>query len=191
MQGPVPDRKLLRKHIVETAKQFLGMPYLWGGRSGCGKRQEGAGGGERKPELEVGRGTGEAHKTHDFRTVARGVDCSGLTNLAYRVNMIGIPRDARDQWRVFAPVAFDALEPADLIFISAPETYDQIVHVMMYLGDEEFIEAVETGSYVSARNLKNKYGLTLRETAEQGYTVNKRRIYFGSILTDSGEQWAL
>lgn len=180
MHGPVPDRKLLREYIVETARQFLGMPYLWGGRSGCGKGQEG-----------TRSGKGGMQKTHDFRAVARGVDCSGLTNLAYRVNMIDIPRDACDQWRVFAPVVFDALKPADLIFISAAETYDRIVHVVMYLGGEEFIEAVETGSCVSINTFKNKYGLTLRETAEQGYIVDKRKMYFGSMLTGSGEQWVL
>ena len=53
---------------------------------------------------------------------------------------------------------------------------------MMYLTGEEFIEALETGSVVTINTFKNKFGLTFHEAAQQGFIVNKRKIYFGSIL---------
>jgi cell wall-associated NlpC family hydrolase len=115
-------------------------------------------------------------------TVVNGVDCSSLTNLAYRVNWLDIPRDAHDQWKASTQIAHDALEPADLIFVSAEEDHDKITHVMMCLTGEEFIEALETGSVAFINSFKNKFGFTLHEAAKQGFIVNKRKIYFGSIL---------
>lgn len=153
--APVMNRGSLRKNIIETAKLFLSMPYLWGGRSTY------------VPTAE---------------SVVTGVDCSSLTNLVYRVNWLDIPRDAHDQWSTSKQIVYDALEPADLIFVSAEEVHDKITHVMMYLAGEEFIEALETGSVVTTNTFKNKFGLPLHEAAEQDFIVNKRKIYFGSIL---------
>jgi cell wall-associated NlpC family hydrolase len=158
---PVRDTRWLRKNIIETAKLFLGTPYLWGGRSAY-----------------VSQSTG----TSNPQPIATGVDCSSLTNLAYRVNWLDIPRDAHDQWKASTQIAHDALEPADLIFVSAEEAHDKITHVMMYLTGEEFIEALETGSVAFINSFKNKFGFTLHEAAKQGFIVNKRKIYFGSIL---------
>lgn len=192
IQGLLPDRVFLRKHIVETARQFLGTPYLWGGRSCGGGRHstdKGIALNEKSREQLFLPGHRCATMNVEHRTVAVGVDCSGLTNLVYRVNMIDIPRDARDQWHAFTPVPCDDLEPGDVIFVSAEDVYDRIVHVMMYLGGEEFIEAVETGSCVAVGTFQNKYGLTLHEIVRQGCIVNKRKIYFATILTDSEGKW--
>jgi cell wall-associated NlpC family hydrolase len=204
----IMDTGRLRKHIVETAKLFLGTPYLWGGRSasvpqGARSRAQGkeiksqvtshrAQGSEHNTEREDGSGKREAGATaSDFKhgtlnvehgTVINGVDCSSLTNLAYRVNWLDIPRDAHDQWSASTRITYKTLEPADLIFVSAEEVHDKITHVMMYHSGEEFIEALETGSVVFINNFKNKFGLTLNEAARQGFIVNKRKLYFGSIL---------
>jgi cell wall-associated NlpC family hydrolase len=216
----VMDTGRLRKNIVETAELFLGMPYLWGGRSayvpqGTGQRNSVTShrsqGSEHNTEREEGSGKREAiglqvtgykpqgtrtareagATASDFKhgtwnvehgTVINGVDCSSLTNLAYRVNWLDIPRDAHDQWSASTRIAYDTLEPADLIFVSAEEAHDKITHVMMYLNGEEFIEALETGSVVFINSFKNKFGLTLHEAARQGFIVNKRKLYFGSIL---------
>ena len=157
--APVMNRVNLRKNVIETTKLFLGMPYLWGGRSAY------------VPTVE---------------DVVTGVDCSSLTNLACRVNWLDIPRDAHDQWRVSEEIAYDTLEPVDMIFISAEEAHDKITHVMIYLTGEKFIEALETGSVVTINTFKNKFGLTLHEAARQGFVVNRRRIYFGSVLAKGG-----
>jgi cell wall-associated NlpC family hydrolase len=164
----IMDTGRLRKHIIETAKLFLGTPYLWGGRS-----------------ASVPQGAGQGAKckeTSNLQPIATGVDCSSLTNLAYRVNWLDIPRDAHDQWSASTRITYKTLEPADLIFVSAEEVHDKITHVMMYHSGEEFIEALETGSVVFINNFKNKFGLTLNEAARQGFIVNKRKLYFGSIL---------
>jgi hypothetical protein len=59
---------------------------------------------------------------------------------------------------------------------------------MMHLAGEKFIEALATGSVVSINTFKNKFGVTLREAAQQDFIVNKRKIYFGSILITGGEK---
>ncbi len=67
------------------------------------------------------------------------IDCSGLVHLAYRAAGIAIPRDARDQARHFTPV--ETLQPADILLMAKQETPDNIVHVMLYEGADQFIEA--------------------------------------------------
>jgi hypothetical protein len=75
--------------------------------------------------------------------------------------------------------------------VSAEDTHDKITHVMMYLAGEEFIEALETGSVVTVNTFKNKFGITLRDTAQQGFIVNRRKMYFGSILIAGEKKWVL
>ncbi|MEB3284120.1 MAG: serine hydrolase [Candidatus Sericytochromatia bacterium] len=84
--------------LLEFAKEFLGLPYLWGGTTGW------------------------------------GIDCSGLTQLAYQVMGISLPRDA-DQQQAFLPVVgrLSDLEPGDLVFFPG--------HVGLYLGRGEYIHA--------------------------------------------------
>jgi len=205
--APAMDIASLRKKIIETTKLFLGMPYLWGGRSGYfTNRGQGSGVGDQgsNAQKEEGRLEREADalapnsqprtSNIELRTVsgvATGVDCSSLTHLAYRVNWLDIPRDAHDQWSASTHITWDTLCPADLIFVSAEDTHDKITHVMIYLAGEEFIEALETGSVVTINTFKNKFGITLRDAAQHGFIVNKRKMYFGSILIAGEKKWVL
>ena len=148
------SEKDLRERVLDTARLFLGSPYLWGGRSVY------------EPDFSI----------------PTGVDCSGLTNLAYRVAGIDIPRDARDQRPAAAEIGHDELKPADLVFISAKGEHENIIHVMFYLGGEEFIEAVETGRAAMVNSFMGKFNLTLMEIAHAGGIVDEKKISFGSVI---------
>ncbi|MFG6381217.1 MAG: C40 family peptidase [Muribaculum sp.] len=70
----------------------------------------------------------------------KGMDCSGLTKLAYLSAGIIIPRDAPQQALVGRPVAMDSLAKSDLVFFGNPET-GRINHVAVYEGDGYCIES--------------------------------------------------
>jgi len=64
----------------------------------------------------------------------RGIDCSGLTAMAYLLNGISIYRDAdiKDGFPV-KPITLEQAKPADLLFFPG--------HVAMYIGDGQYIHA--------------------------------------------------
>ncbi|MDR0687222.1 MAG: C40 family peptidase [Prevotellaceae bacterium] len=69
-----------------------------------------------------------------------GIDCSGLTQLAYRVAGVNIPRDAAQQAGMGKPVAsVQEAQPADLAFFCSSE--EKIIHVGMVLGGGRIIHA--------------------------------------------------
>jgi cell wall-associated NlpC family hydrolase len=74
-----------------------------------------------------------------------GVDCSGLTSLAYRLSGVTIPRDADAQALTGRAVARTALAPGDLLFYRAGGV---VHHVAMYVGGGRVIHAPGTGSPV-------------------------------------------
>jgi gamma-D-glutamyl-L-lysine dipeptidyl-peptidase len=99
-------------NLVKTAKRLMGLPYLWGGTS------------------------------------AKGVDCSGFTKTAYFLNGVVIPRDASQQVHTGQAVDtvgnFAQLQPGDLLFFGRPatdSTAEKVVHVGMWVGDQQFIHA--------------------------------------------------
>lgn len=130
-------------NIIETATDYLGVPYLWGGTS------------------------------------IKGVDCSGLTRMAWFMNGILLPRNASQQARAGKPVPVEAdtvtypvdsldgfvsspdfrdemlrrissLQKGDLIFFGSPAVYgadstvlgrERITHVGIYLGEGSFIHS--------------------------------------------------
>ena len=116
--------------------------------------------------------------------VNTGVDCSGLTNLVYRVNNIDIPRDAQEQWMVTQKVACNSLKPGDLIFISMEGKPDLINHVMLYIGSEKFIEAAETGNTVIVNTFTKRFGEGFDELAKHNFIISNKQIYFGSIISN-------
>ncbi|MFS4415473.1 NlpC/P60 family protein [Maribacter sp. 2307ULW6-5] len=98
--------------LVATSKRFMGVPYLWGGTS------------------------------------AKGMDCSGFTKTIFFLNGMVIPRDASQQVHTGEMVDekgnFDALEEGDLLFFGTEATADtpeKVVHVGMWIGNNEFIHA--------------------------------------------------
>jgi cell wall-associated NlpC family hydrolase len=71
---------------------------------------------------------------------ALGVDCSGLTQLAYRTTRVTLPRDAAQQAEEGSPVSLaESAQPADLAFFGSDE--GKITHVGMLLGEGKIIHA--------------------------------------------------
>ena len=144
----------LRRSILNTASLFVGVPYVWGGRSMF---------------------------MADLTATATGVDCSGFTNLTYRANNIGLPRDAHDQWSATTRITPPSLKPGDLIFVSTENQPDSINHVMLYTGGDRFIEASETGTKTRESSFQEKFGLDLARIERADFTVQNKRIYFGKV----------
>ena len=98
--------------LVSTGKTLMGVPYLWGGTS------------------------------------TKGVDCSGFTKTIYFLNGMVIPRDASQQVNTGISVDstrnFEKLQAGDLLFFGTKAidfSKEKVVHVGMWIGDNEFIHA--------------------------------------------------
>jgi len=69
-----------------------------------------------------------------------GIDCSGFTQMVYRLQGINLPRDAYQQADVGTTLSFvDESEPGDLAFFDNNE--GKIVHVGIILEDNHIIHA--------------------------------------------------
>ncbi|WP_433665563.1 C40 family peptidase [Nocardia sp. CA-128927] len=85
-------------------------------------------------------------------------DCSGLVQWAYRQAGVELPRTSFEQSHVGAPVAFQNLQPGDIVVTNGGG------HVGIYAGDGKLLNAVQSGSPVSYTPLR------------QGDIVTARRI---------------
>ena len=141
-----------REQILRFADEYVGDPYFWGGRCPYTARDKGT---------------------------VTGVDCSGLVNLVYRMAGVDIPRDAHEQFlrarRVLRP------QPADLVFLSDHHKPNWIVHVMLYLGEDELIEAPGTGRTVRRVSVVERLQHPIHEL-QWGDAVGDQTLYFGAYL---------
>jgi hypothetical protein len=105
---------------------------------------------------------------------AYGIDCSGLTQLMYRLCGVMLLRDAhlqRDD-SGFDHITFDALEPGDLVFFGTP---DKVTHVGMHHSPGKYIHSTGGSgvilsdwpddlaaiSYIDARRMQHDAHVTL------------------------------
>jgi cell wall-associated NlpC family hydrolase len=154
VQGASSNDNDARRDLLQTAFLFIGVPYLWGGRSMF---------------------------MADLTATVTGVDCSGLTNLIFRANNIDIPRDAHDQWLASERTKGGSLEAGDLIFVSTENRPDSVDHVMLSTGGERFIEAAETGSATKERTFQEKFGVDLAGLEKLKFTIQGKQLYFAGI----------
>lgn len=108
----IASRETSPTNLVNTAKSMMGIPYLWGGTS------------------------------------IKGVDCSGFTKTIFYLNGKVIPRDASQQvnegLEVDTDKNWDNLEVGDLLFFgekATEEKKERVVHVGMWIGNNEFIHS--------------------------------------------------
>jgi len=94
----------LRESIALTAKEFLNVPYLWGGKSFF------------------------------------AVDCSGFTQLVYKVHNVKLPRDTYQQAEVGEALTFvEESRLGDLAFFENAD--GKIIHVGIMLDNQKIIHA--------------------------------------------------
>jgi len=79
-----------------------------------------------------------------------GVDCSGLTMLAWRAAGVNLPHFSGGQMAASAPVPISDLQPGDLLFYGPGGSE----HVAMYIGGGQMIEAPYTGAVVWETGLR-------------------------------------
>lgn len=140
-----------RKDVLAYAAQFLGFPYHWGGGSAYAKEAEGL----------------------------TSVDCSGLVMLAYRAVGIDLPRDARDQFRVTAPLKVEDQVPGDLIFSAPKARPDAIDHVMLNAGGGMLLEATMRHRIVRCVSFEEKFGVPMDCLGECAEAIFFRRLLRG------------
>jgi gamma-D-glutamyl-L-lysine dipeptidyl-peptidase len=80
-------------------------------------------------------------------TSTRGIDCSGLTQQVYRLNGVGLDRDADQQALGGRPV--DVARPGDLFFFGK----DRVTHTAIATGERTFIHAPQSGQGVQRGEL--------------------------------------
>lgn len=83
-----------------------------------------------------------------------GFDCSGLTMYCYAKLGISLTHFARTQYDEGVHVAYTALMPGDLVFFGSD--VESIHHVGIYMGDDKFIHAPQTGDVVKISTLSSR-----------------------------------
>ena len=69
-----------------------------------------------------------------------GIDCSGFTQLVYKLNGYKLPRDSDQQVEMGHPLSFvDEAEPGDIAFFD--NEAGKIVHVGILINNEKIIHA--------------------------------------------------
>ena len=79
-------------------------------------------------------------------------DCSGLVAFAYAQVGVSLPHSAAAQYGYGTPVAYDDLQPGDLVFFFRPG------HVGIYIGGGQFIHAPHTGDVVKITGMSEHGG---------------------------------
>lgn len=98
-------------------------------------------------------------------TVGPNYDCSGLMQTAFASVGIWLPRDAYQQEAFLRAIAFEDLQPGDLVFFGRP---DRCTHVGLYLGDGRYIH--------SSGKDQGRNGIGMDVLSEDGDAVS--RVYF-------------
>ncbi|WP_254791118.1 transglycosylase SLT domain-containing protein [Blastococcus tunisiensis] len=87
---------------------------------------------------------------------AKGLDCSGFTQLVYKNLGVDLPRTSSQQATSGRPVASLAeARPGDLVFFDNSSSRAGIDHVGMYIGNGKMIAAPQAGEVVKVQDVGN------------------------------------
>jgi cell wall-associated NlpC family hydrolase len=93
-------------------------------------------------------------------TSPSGFDCSGFMQYVFRHFGISLPRVSADQANVGTYVPRDQLQPGDLVFFKKPGR--AVHHVGMYVGNNSYIHAPQTGDVIKISVLNRSDYYTAR-----------------------------
>ncbi len=111
--------------VVQQAEQWLGTPYAWSG----------------------GTASGPSYGTPPDEGVL-GFDCSGLALFSWAQEGISLPHFSGYQYESGSHPSLSNLMPGDLLFWSYDGTPSTIHHVAIYIGNNQVIEAPESGEVI-------------------------------------------
>lgn len=115
-----PDAREPGNAVVQTALQYLGVPYVYGGNS-----------------------------------PASGIDCSAFVKMVFGQFGVNLPRTAREQSNVGAPVSWDDLRPGDRVYFACKHFYPD--HCGIYMGNDYFVHASASHGGVAVSKLSSKF----------------------------------
>jgi cell wall-associated NlpC family hydrolase len=132
-----PGSSSAAETAINAAMRYVGTPYAWGGGTLTGPS----------------RGFADGNGNDDSNVV--GFDCSGLTRYAYYQAGITIQRQSTMQYLTLPHVARADLQRGDLVFwaFNTGNPYT-IHHVAIYLGNNQIIEAPESGERVRVTSMR-------------------------------------
>ena len=80
-------------------------------------------------------------------------DCSGLTQWAYSMAGVSIPRVADDQFRAFTMVSQSQAQPGDLVFFhDSSDPFSYVYHVGIYMGGGMMLVAPDSGQLIQIQS---------------------------------------
>jgi len=85
-----------------------------------------------------------------------GFDCSGLTMAVYQLNGLRLPRTSVQQYTYGKLISKNELKKGDLVFF-ATSGGDNVSHVGVYIGDNQFIHAPSEGKSITTESLSSRY----------------------------------
>lgn len=126
--------------VVNIMKAQIGAPYVWGGSGELLTTQSLNTIKNRFPQ-ETQSGSynlAQQYVNKGFRSF----DCSGLMYWGFKQVGVNLGRTTYDQIRNGVEVSINSLRPGDLLF------YGDLTHVGMYIGNNQWIEAPNSRSFV-------------------------------------------
>lgn len=97
-------------------------------------------------------------------SLTKGIDCSGLTQQAFKQYGINLPRTTFEQVKQGKSVSKNNLQPGDLVFFTT--TNQKNSHVGIYIGNGQFINA-QSSKGIAVASLNDKYWSERYSTARR------------------------